>query len=372
MKLTEMPSLTFARADPEELDAEVCATVAEVLGRTPARADPLRLFLRGVETVILQTRLLIDECAKQNLLAYATGDNLEHLGALVGVERVQPVAAVCTMRLTLSTSRAVATIIPAGIRFTAGDQIFFALDDDVIFLAGETVKECSATCLTVGTVGNGYSTGEIATIVDPQPFLQSAINITESDGGSDIETDDALRERIHEAPEKFSTAGPTGAYKWHVFNTSPLISDVAIVSPSPGKVDVYPLLVGGEMPSEEIINAVDAVLNDRSIRPLTDWVTVKKPVEVEYKIDCEFVINKSEQTSAAAIEQAAEQAVQDYILWQRSKLGRDINPSELIYRLRAAGVKRVYLRHPEFRALTDIELAIPTEIRAAYMGLEAD
>ena len=77
MKLTEMPSLTFARADPEELDAEVCATVAEILGRTPARADPLRLFLRGVENVILQTRLLIDECAKQNLLAYATGDNLE-------------------------------------------------------------------------------------------------------------------------------------------------------------------------------------------------------------------------------------------------------------------------------------------------------
>ena len=38
-------------------------------------------------------------------------------------------------------------------------------------------------------------------------------------------------------------------------------------------------------------------------------------------------------------------AVEEFQEWQRS-IGRDINPMELIARLRAAGVKRVELRQP--------------------------
>lgn len=372
MKLTEYPGLKFADYDAEEIDASLTASVEEELGRTLARADPLRLFLRGIEYVILQQRVLIDECAKQNLLAYATGDNLEHLGALVGVERIQPVAAKSTVKLTLSAPRNVVTIIPAGIRFTAGDQMYFTLDEDVIFLAGEVEKNATVTCETLGEAGNGYAVGEIKTIVDPQPFLQSVANITESDGGSDIETDEALRERIHEAPESFSNAGSYGAYRWHTFNASPLISDVALISPSPGVVEVYPLLKGGELPTEEVLRAVEEELNDRTVRPLTDKVEVKMPAEVEYIIDCEYTINRSDATSASAIELAAEQAVEDYILWQKSVLGRDIEPTELIYRLKAAGVKRVKLIRPEYQVLKPTEIGVVSEIRATNLGLEED
>lgn len=372
MKLTELPSLTFARADPEELDASIVSTVESILGRTLARADPLRIFLRGVELVIMQQRLLIDECAKQNLLAYATGDNLEHIGALVGVYRVQPVPAVCTMRFQLSAVRSTVTILPKGLRLTAGDNVYFTLDEDLIFLSGETVKEASATCETSGVIGNGYAIGEINKIVDPQPFLYSAVNITESAGGSDIEDDESLRDRIHEAPESFSNAGSTGAYRWHTFNASPLISDVAIVSPTPGVVQVYPLLAGGELPTEEIIRAVEEALNDRAVRPLTDKVEVLSPTVVEYEVDLDFWIAQSDATSAATIEQKAELAGAEYVMWQRAVLGRDIEPSELIYRLRQAGIKRLVLRKPDFRAVGSTELALAASVRLLYRGLEAD
>ena len=338
MKLTEYPELTFARADPDDLDLEIVTTVEGILGRKLARADPLRLFLKGVEAVILQQRLLIDECAKQNLLAYATGSNLEHIGALVGVERFEPRAAVCTVQFTLSAPRSVVTILPAGLRVTAGDQRFFELDNDLIFLSGEYEKTATMTCMEKGTVGNGYAVGELTTIVDPQPFLWKATNITESAGGSDAETDAALRERIHEAPESFSNAGPTLGYKWHTYNVSALISDVAVTSPSPGVVEIYPLLIGGELPTAEIITAIETALNARSIRPLTDKVVVKMPKVVNYTIDCEYVIRTSDATNAAKIEQAAEAAVQEYILWQRSVMGRDIEPTELIYRKRHENV----------------------------------
>lgn len=372
MKLTGLKELTFARADPEELDASIVSTVESILGRQLARADPLRLFLRGVELVILQQRLLIDECAKQNLLYYATGDNLEHLGALVGVERVQPVAAVATVKLTLSAPRNVVTILPSGMRLTAGDNVYFALDDDVIFLSGETEKTCTVSCLETGTVGNGYAVGEINKIVDPQPFLWKAENITESAGGSDVESDDSLRERIHEAPESFSNAGSTGAYRWHTLNASPLIKDVAIVSPTPGVVQIYPLLENGELPTEEIIRAVDDALNDRAVRPLTDKVEVLSPQVVSYSVDLDFWIARSNMNDAAAIEQAAETAVAEYIQWQKAELGRDVEPSELIYRLRHAGVKRVTVRHPAFQPVGATQLAVASSSRVLYRGLEAD
>ena len=372
MKLSALEELTFASADADAIDAEMVSAVETQLGRKLARGDPLRLFLRGVEAIIMQQRYLIDETAKQNLLFYATGDNLEHLGALVGVERLQPTAAVCTMRLTLSAARASAVIIPAGVRFTAGDNVYFALDEDVTFLAGETTLESGATCVEVGLVGNNYLPGELATIVDPQPFLQSAVNITKSEGGSDLETDDALRERIHEAPERFSNAGSSGAYRWHAMTASASIVDVAVYSPAPGEVEVRPLLVGGEIPSTELLNAVAEAVNDRSVRPLTDHVSVLAPDVVEYDIDVWYWINRSKATRAAAIQSAVSAAVEEYILWQRSELGRDIEPNELLYRMRAAGADRIEIRVPAFRATAFAEIAIPSSKVITYRGLKDD
>lgn len=64
--------------------------------------------------------------------------------------------------------------------------------------------------------------------------------------------------------------------------------------------------------------------------------------------------------------------MQDYIDWQRQKLGLDINPSELIYRLKAAGVKRVEVRSPQFTTVNEACVAIPTSTNLIYGGLEDD
>ena len=138
-------------------------------------------------------------------------------------------------------------------------------------------------------------------------------------------------------------------------------------------VEVYPLLQGGELPTEEVLRAVEEALNDRAVRPLTDCVNVKLPEVVEYEINCEYTINRSDATSASAIEMAAESAVEEYILWQMEKLGRDIEPTELIYRLKAAGVKRVKLWAPEYTVLKGTAVAYARRpYRAMYKGLEDD
>lgn len=372
MKLNELPELTFVTAAPEEMLASAKTIVEGILGRQLERADPLWLFGESLIAVIVQQRLLVDELCKQNLLAYATGDNLEHIGALVGVERLSAAAATTTVEVRLSAARTKATTIPQGTRVSAGDQINFAIDENVVFAAGETARTVGATCVEVGEVGNGYAIGELNKIIAPTAFLSSIVNITASDGGADIETDDSLRERIFEAPEKFSTAGPSLGYEYWAKTASTKISDVYVTSERAGEVDVYVLKEGGVVPEQEMLNAVYDICNDEKVRPLTDRLFVKPPTIFNYNIELRYWIARSDQTRAIAIQAAAEKAVEDYVAWQRQKLGRDINPTELVWRLRNAGVKRVECLEPKFLAIPAYAVAIPEEINATFAGLEDD
>lgn len=365
----KVPQINFATADAQELLQGAIKIVEKSLGRKIERADPIRLLLDAFIAIILQQRLLIDEAAKMNLLAFSKGEYLDRLGDLVGVERLAASHAMTTVEVELSTARETATIINAGTRVTADDKIYFALDEMLVFAAGETKKTCAATCTEAGEAGNGFAAGELNKIVDNQPFLKSIVNTTTSAGGADIESDDSLRDRIHEAPESFSVAGSEGAYKFHAKSVSPIITDVAINSPTPGEVNVYVLTKDG-LPAQELLDAVDAHLNAKTIRPLTDLVTVKAPTVEEYSVDISYYINREDATFAAQIVSAAEQAVNDYVTWQGGKIGRDLNPDELIQRLKNAGVKRVEVTSPQFKVLDNFSVAVCQSKSVNFAGLE--
>ena len=351
------PEIDFAPVDVEELELATKKIVEEYLGRTLAAADPIYLLIKSFLAILVQQRRLLDWAAKQNLLAYASGKYLDALGQLVGVSRHEESFAKTTLEVGLSAAREQVTTIAKGTRVTADNKIFFATDEELIFLAGETSKTTSATCLTAGTLGNGYGVGELNKIVDPQPFLKSIVNTTTSDGGSDVEGDDSLRERIYIAPESFSCAGSKGAYIARVKEVSALITDVAVTSPTPGKVDVY-LLTSTGTPSEQLINDVQTYLNKKEIRPLTDDVTVKTPTPITYSVDVKCIISNDDRDNSAQIISLAAEAVDEFITWQASKLGRDLHPSKLVGKLMAVGVKRVEITQPTFTVLDEVSIAI--------------
>ena len=365
----KVPEINFATADAQTMLTGAIKIVEESLGRTIERADPIRLLLDAFISIIIQQRLLIDEAAKMNLLAFSKGEYLDRLGDLVGVERLPASSATTTVEVELSAARESATIINAGTRVTADDTVYFALDEPLVFAAGETKKTAQATCTTAGEVGNGYAAGELDKIVDPQAFLLSIKNITTSAGGADVESDDSLRDRIHTAPESYSVAGSEGAYKFHAKSVNPSITDVAIDSPNPGEVDVYVLTKDG-LPAQEVLEAVDEYLNAKTIRPLTDLVTIKSPTVEEYAVDLSYYINREDATYAAQICAAAEAAVDEYITWQGGKIGRDLNPDELIQRLKNVGVKRVVIRSPQFKELDNFSVAVCTGQTVTFAGLE--
>lgn len=197
------------------------------------------------------------------------------------------------------------------------------------------------------------------------------VNISKSQGGSSIEDDVSLRERTFEAPEALSTAGPELAYKWHAKSTNSAIVDVGVDSPSPGCVRIIPLLKGGEIPGQEILTAVYDNISGKKKRPLTDNVFVEAPVIVNYDLDIEYYINDDADMSIT--QSRVNSAVENYILWQKSKLGRDINDSELVAYIKAvSGVKRVKVIAPEFTVIKACELAVCNRISVSMLGREIE
>ena len=57
MAYKNLPDLTFAESDPDLVEFQIVEVVEKLLGRTLARADPLRLFLKGIEALLIQQRL---------------------------------------------------------------------------------------------------------------------------------------------------------------------------------------------------------------------------------------------------------------------------------------------------------------------------
>lgn len=365
------PDLSFVDIDMDALEAQAKSLLEENLGYTIAPASPIFLLVKSFLAIILNQQVLLDWAAKQNLLAFASNDYLSALGQLVGCERIPATAATTAVQINLSAERQSSTTIAKGTRITADNQTFFSLDEEVVFAPGETQKTSTATCLSLGEIGNGFAAGELNLIVDPQPFLQSIVNITTSDGGADAEDDESLRERIHIAPESFACAGPEGAYVAKTKEVSSLIADVAVASSAPQHVDIYLLMTDGQPPSDQIINMVQEHLSAKTVRPLNDIVTVHAPNPVNYSLDVTCYISNDDSAQDAQIISSAESAVDEFISWQSSCLGRDLNPSKLVSLLMNAGVKRVEVNSPSFTLVSNISVATCTGHQIHFLHEDA-
>lgn len=335
--------------------------------------DKDHIHLRIEAGQYFQMYQMLDNAAKMNLLKYSRGDFLKHLGAFKKTFIQEPKPAIVKVRFTLSEIRKDVIYIPQGTRVTAGDGVYFATDDYAEVKAGEPYAEINCTCETAGTIGNDYIIGQIGTLVDPVPYVQSIENVTKSEGGTGEESEESFRERIFLAPSSYSVAGPSDAYEYWVKQyNSAAIEDVKIYEPSEAVVDIRILLRGGALPSEPFCNGCLEYLKDNPIIPLTDNVYVSAPDVVSYDLKATYYISRSDIANIAAIQSSVESAKDTYINWQKTKIGRDINPDALTEFVRAAGGKRAVIESPVFSVIPETSIAMENDIEFIYGGIEDD
>lgn len=318
----------FVTRDVQAISDEMVAYYEGLVGKVLQPAQPERLLINAFAYREGLLRQAIQDAALQNLVNFSSAPVLDELGQLLGVTRLAPVAAKCTLRFTLVTGHG-SVIIPEGTRVasTDGVAVFVTTYDQPVAVGVNTV-DISAECLTEGVVGNGYAAGVVSTILDPLVFVSSAANLATTAGGSAQENDEGLRERIKLAPGSFSNAGSKAAYKYHARSAHPSIIDVAVVRTNPGEVSVYPLVDGGVTTPTVVLDAVEAVLSDEKVRPLTDLVIVESPTSVAYDLRVDLVVYDWADPSDIQMKVAA--LLETFAREKRLRMGLDIVESQFI------------------------------------------
>ena len=105
---------------------------------------------------------------------------------------------------------------------------------------------------------------------------------------------------------------------------------------------------------------------------MTDNDQVAPPDIVNYKLKATYYIARSNINNIASIQESIEGAKETYLNWQKTKIGRDINPDALTEFVRAAGGKRVVIESPAFTRIPETSIAIESEVEFVYGGVEDD
>ena len=353
----------FVSTDADEVDADIAAIYSDVTGKDEATGIDL-LFCQLLSSLVLYCAANTNYAANQNLPSRAYGENLDALGEIF-YENARPSApyAGVTMQFTISEAQSTAILIPAGTRVSDEDGlIFFSTDDDVYVAAGATTATVHATCTKIGTSGNGWAVGDINKCVDVFPYYDECENTDESGGGSDVPDDDEYYDLMVASQDAYSAGGSEGAYIYFAKKASSEISDVVVNTPTDGTVKIYCLMSDGTIAGNEVKANVLAECDDTSRRPMTDNVVVADPAYVTYTVTMTYYLQSGTGASAAALQTAVENAVDEYVAWQCGKLGRDIIPDELIARVKAAGARRVVITSPVYTVLRDGTITADTDI----------
>ena len=322
-------ALELITIDSAELYDNIIQSMEIACGEALYPGDERRIFVEAMVQVIVSVANACNIACNNKMLQYAVGDALDALGVRTGVERLPAVPASATFRFTLAEAQASDVTVPAGTRITSNGDIYFAISEDLTIPAGSTYADATGYCTSPGSEGNGYAAGSIPQIVDLVTYVKSAVNTTETGGGADEESDDALRERIFLSNSAYSTAGPKNAYVYWAKAADASIIDVEVTTPDAGEVVIYPLCTGGALPDAGVLAAVEAACNADDVRPLTDSVSAAAPTQSTYNITLKYYTTAADEADCVESIEGEGGAIDQYVEWQCGALGRDINPDKL-------------------------------------------
>ena len=346
-------------AEPWEIyKKEMIKKYQELSGKTLSEASPETIIFNTISYMLALRDEKHNDDIKQNYLRFARELRLDLKGELYGSrgERLGEQAARATVRFYISDIQVTNILIPKGTRLQY-NNLYFSTIEELEIQKGKLYVEGIIECNTEGTEANGIPIGQLRTLVDVFPHFDKAENITATNGGSIIESDESYKGRLREVPESFSTAGPDGAYIFWAKTAHQNIIDVAVITPAPTKVDIYLWTSEGKA-TKEIKDQVEEIVNDRKVRPLTDNVEIKDPTIKEYNLKFDWYLNKEDESLSETIKMNVLNEIEDFISWQKAKMGRDLNPDELIKKVKLAGVKRIANLSINYEKLEFNEIAV--------------
>lgn len=227
-----MADLNFLETNAEKIRDTILEELENCCNEPLYPGDERRMYGEALAQVVVSVYNTVNDACRQKMLRYARGSVLDALGENRDTERLAPTSATTVLRFGVNEPQAGNIIIPAGIRVTGDFVHYFLTDTTVVLAAGALFVEVTATAENGGSEYNDIAPGELANIVDVSevPLIDYVSNTEITEGGGDIEGDEAYRERIREAENRLSTAGPAKAYRYWALSANPLVADAVVLS----------------------------------------------------------------------------------------------------------------------------------------------
>nr|DAO37698.1 MAG TPA: baseplate assembly protein [Caudoviricetes sp.] len=295
----------------------------------------------------LLLRARINDSVKAMLLPFSTGDDLDNIVAIYGIERLKGERPTAQCEFSLSMPRSSDTYLPKGLILRSENGEIASLKSEVVIRANE-LKAVGVIILDEFTK---TSKAKCEYIQTPLPFVLKAKQLSEFEGGAELENDERLRERAMLSLERFSTAGSKKAYIYHALSANAKVEEASVLNGGPGIVKVY--LKTSDM-SEGTRQSVADYLSGEKVRPLTDTVTVANATikNIEVKAELELTdmflqdsIDKEIKASKTSL-----------------SIGEDLNLSYVYSTLHKNGVYRARLVTPS----TDTKVGDDSFIKVSF------
>lgn len=227
-----MSDIKFIETDAAKISKQVLEELEGGVNEPLYPGDERRIFGETLAQVVVTIYNTVNDACKQKMLRHARGGVLDALGENRDTLRLTPTLASTTLRFGVNEPEPANIIIPAGTRATGDFVHYFVTDATAVLPAGSLYVDIPATAEAGGSEYNDVAPGEICNIVDVSdvPLIDYVTNTTATEGGGDIESDEAYRERIREAENRLSTAGPAQAYKYWALSANPLVADAVVSS----------------------------------------------------------------------------------------------------------------------------------------------
>lgn len=295
----------------------------------------------------LLLRARINDSVKAMLLPFSTGDDLDNIVAIYGIERLKGERPTAQCEFSLSMPRSSDTYLPKGLILRSENGEIASLKSEVVIRANE-LKAVGVIILDEFTK---TSKAKCEYIQTPLPFVLKAKQLSEFEGGAERENDDRLRERAVLSLERFSTAGSAKAYTYQTLSANAKVLECSVLNGGAGVVQIY--LKTTDM-SEETRADVESFLSAEKVRPLTDNLSVLNATKIDVK-----VIATLELTDMLFQDEIAK-AIS--ALPTTLSLGEDLNLSYIYKNLHQNGVYRVSLKAP----LNDKKISVKEFVSLSY------
>jgi len=366
-------TIQFLETDTKTILAELKAEFEAASGRVlyPAQVENLLLHVQAYREVLL--RQDVQHCAEQNLIGYAIGQHLDELGANKDTPRLQPAAAECWVRFGLDEPDPQGRTIPAGTRLTTADGTiaFETLSPAYVLRNRDTSTEILARCTATGAVGNGLEQGVLCCLDPRQPGV-SVTSTSTSEGGGDLETDEAYRERLKLSNARFG-GGSAAAYRLQALSASGRVADaLAVQGAERGDINIYvlPRDAAETEDPRRLCDMVAEYCNQDTVRMIGDMVFAVPAVPKDYEIEAEVTVLAGQDVDIVMDRVTA--LAHAYAKAHSAKLGADVTPTQVLLALAPVGegLYQVNLVKPEGIVRVDAhEWANATSITVTFAGL---